>query len=77
MPFGSVPGRSAEEFAVMRDELALCRTLVTKMLELTSTDQPMTMEQDEELRGLQDKAVPEVQEQGECGDGHSSRALGD
>ena len=42
--FGSVPGRSVEEFAVMRGELALYRTL-TNIFEITITGQPMTTEQ--------------------------------
>ena len=42
--FGSVPGRSIEELAVMRDELALHRTLVTKMLDIMIAGQPMTAE---------------------------------
>ena len=69
--FGSVPDRSVEEFAGIRDEVALHRTLVANMFEIMTTGQPMTTERAEERRGLQDKAVPEVQEHGECGDGHS------
>ena len=37
--FGTVSGRSAEEFTMMRGELALYRTLATKMLEIMSAGQ--------------------------------------